>query len=86
MISKSQYETLKENYLSKNRSLHSLYVEINKEKTVPKQIFFKLINQIRQEEGLSEYYTKKEKRKSNIITHLDKSPNCQFNKFIINVY
>ena len=75
MISKSQYETLKENYLSKNRSLHSLYVEINKEKTVPKQIFFKLINQIRQEEGLSEYYTKKEKRKSNIITHLDKSPN-----------
>jgi hypothetical protein len=76
MISKSQYETLKENYLSKNRSLHSLYVEINKEKTVPKQIFFKLINQIRQEEGLSEYYTKKEKRKSDIITHLDKSPNC----------
>ena len=76
MISKSQYETLKENYLSKNRSLHSLYVEINKEKTVPKQIFFKLINQIRQEEGLSEYYTKKEKRISDIITHLDKSPNC----------
>lgn len=76
MISKTQYETLKENYLSKNRSLHSLYVEINKEKTVPKQIFFKLINQIRQEEGLSEYYTKKEKRKSDIITHLDKSPNC----------
>ncbi|MBR3156660.1 MAG: hypothetical protein IKF13_07580 [Methanobrevibacter sp.] len=76
MISKTQYETLKENYLSKNRSLHSLYVEINKEKTVPKQIFFKLINQIRQEEGLSEYYTKKEKRKSDIITHPDKSPNC----------
>lgn len=76
MISKSQYETLKENYLSKNRSMHSLYVELNKEKTVPKQIFFKMINQIRQEEGLSEYYTKKEKRKSNIITHLDKSPNC----------
>ena len=76
MISKNQYETLKENYLSKNRSMHSLYVELNKEKTVPKQIFFKLINQIRQEEGLSEYYTKKEKRKSNIITHLDKSPKC----------
>ena len=76
MISKSQYETLKENYLSKNRSLHSLYVEINKDKTVPKPLFFKLINQIRQEEGLSEYYTKKEKRKSDIITHLDKSPNC----------
>ncbi len=76
MISKSQYETLKENYLAKNRSLHSLYVEINKEETVPKPLFFKLINQIRQEEGLSEYYTKKEKRKSEIITHLDKSPNC----------
>ena len=76
MISKSQYETLKENYLSKNRSMHSLYVELNKEKTVPKQIFFKMINQIRQEEGLSEYYTKKEKRKSDIITQLDKSPNC----------
>jgi hypothetical protein len=76
MISKSQYETLKENYLTKNRSMHSLYVELNKEKTVPKQIFFKIINQIRQEEGLNAYYTKKEKRKSNIITHLDKSPNC----------
>ena len=61
MISKSQYETLKENYLSKNRSMHSLYVELNKEKTVPKQIFFKMINQIRQEEGLNAYYTKKEK-------------------------
>ncbi len=76
MISKSQYQTLKENYLTKNRSMHSLYVEINKENTVPKQIFFKMINQIRQEEGLSEYYTKKEKRKSDIITHLDKSPKC----------
>ena len=76
MISKSQYQTLKESYLTKNRSMHSLYVELNKEKTVPKQIFFKMINQIRQEEGLNAYYTKKEKRKSNIITHLDKSPNC----------
>ncbi len=76
MISKNQYETLKENYLTKNRSMHSLYVELNKEIAVPKQIFFKLINQIRQEEGLNDYYTKKEKRKSNIITHLDKSPKC----------
>ena len=56
--------------------MHSLYIELNKEKQVPKQIFFKLINQIRQEEGLSEYYTKKEKRKSDIITHSDKSPKC----------
>ena len=76
MISKSQYETLKENYLTKNRTMHSLYVELNKENTVPKQVFFKIINQIRQEEGLTEYYTRKEKRKSNIITHLDKSPKC----------
>lgn len=76
MISKSQYETLKENYLTKNRTMHSLYVELNKENTVPKQVFFKMINQIRQEEGLTEYYTRKEKRKSNIITHLDKSPKC----------
>lgn len=74
MISKTQYNMLKENYLTKNRNLHSLYVELNKEKTVPKQVFFKLINQIRQEEGLNEFYTKKEKRKSNIIIHLDKSP------------
>jgi len=76
MISKSQYENLKENYLTKNRSMHSLYVELNKEKEVPKQVFFNLINQIRQEEGLNNFYTKKEKRKSNIITHLDKSPKC----------
>jgi hypothetical protein len=76
MINKRQYNTLKENYLTKNRSMHSLYIELNKEKQVPKQIFFKLINQIRQEEGLSEYYTKKEKRKSDVITHSDKSPKC----------
>ena len=76
MITQSQYQTLKENYLTKNRTMHSLYVDLNKEKPVPKQLFFKLINQIRQEEGLKEYYTKKEKRKSNVITHLDKSPKC----------
>ena len=76
MINKTQYKTLKENYLSKNRNMYSLYVELNKEITVSKQVFFKLINQIRQEEGLNEFYTKKEKRKSNIITHLDKSPKC----------
>ena len=76
MITKSQYESLKENYLTKNRSMHSLYVELNKECNVPKQVFFKLINQIRQEEGLNEYYTKREKRKSDVITHWDKSPKC----------
>ena len=76
MITQSQYKTLKENYLNKNRSMHSLYVELNKEKEVSKHTFFNLINQIRQEEGLSKFYTKKEKRKSNVITHLDKSPKC----------
>ena len=74
MISKTPYNMLKENYLTKNRNLHSLYIELNKEKTIIKQVFFKLINQIRQEDGLNEFYTKKEKRKSNIIIHLDKSP------------
>ncbi|MBO6123111.1 MAG: hypothetical protein J6P09_04650 [Methanobrevibacter sp.] len=76
MIPKTQYEILKENYLTKNRTMHSLYVELNKEVFVPKQVFFRLINQIRQEEGLKEFYTKKEKRKSDIITHPDKSPKC----------
>ncbi len=76
MINKTQYKTLKENYLTKNRNMHSLYVELNKETTVTKQVFFRLINQIRQEEGLNEFYIKKEKRKSDIITHLDKSPKC----------
>ncbi len=76
MITKDQYNSLKENYLTKNRSMHSLYVELNKEKTVPKPMFFKLINQIRKEEGLGEYYIKKEKRRSDIITHFDKSPRC----------
>lgn len=76
MINKTQYKTLKENYLTKNRNMHSLYVELNKETTVTKQVFFRLINQIRQEEGLNEFYIKKEKIKSDIITHLDKSPKC----------
>ena len=56
MISKNQYNALKENYLTKNRTLHSLYIELNKETTISKQVFFKLINQIRHEEGLSAYY------------------------------
>lgn len=76
MISKTQYKKLKENYLTKNRSMHSLYVELNKENNIPKPTFFRLINQIRQEEGLNKYYTKKEKRKNSVITHLDKSPKC----------
>ena len=42
--------------------MHSLYMEINKENTIDKQLFFKLINKIRKEEGLSDFYTPKSKR------------------------
>ena len=75
-VTKSQYDELKNSYLTKNRAMHSLYTEINKENKVDKQLFFKLINKIRQEEGLNDYYTiKKEKKKNDIIENLDKSPN-----------
>ena len=74
-ITKRQYENLKNSYLCKNRSLYSLYVEINKENNVNKHLFFQLINHIRQEEGLNHYYTKKQKKGNKIIDHLDKSPN-----------
>ncbi|WP_432644598.1 hypothetical protein [Methanobrevibacter sp.] len=75
-VTKSQYDELKNSYLTKNRTMHSLYTEINKENKVDKQLFFKLINKIRQEEGLNDYYTiKKEKKKNDIIENLDKSPN-----------
>lgn len=74
-ISQAEYENLKNQYLEKNRSMHSLYIELNRENQIPKQLFFKLINKIRQEEGLSEYYTsKKQKKKNNIIDHQDKAP------------
>ena len=74
-IRKSQYEKLKRNYLTKNRNMHSLYLELNSETPVDKQLFFRLINRIRMEEGLSEYYTpKKQKKKRNIIKNPDKSP------------
>lgn len=55
-ISKSHYDALKENYLAKNRTLFSLYVELNSEIEVSKHLFFKLINRIRKEEGLKNYY------------------------------
>lgn len=55
-ISKSQYEALKENYLSKNKTMFALYVELNKEIEVSKHLFFQLINKIRQEEGLNPIY------------------------------
>ena len=61
-ISKTQYNDLKDSYLSKTRSMHSLYVELNKDADINKQLFFRLINKIRQEEGLSDFYTTKTKR------------------------
>ena len=75
-ITKKQYDKLKNSYLTKNRNMHSLYLELNKETPVDRELFFRLINRIRIEEGLSEYYTpKKQKKKRNIIKNLDKSPN-----------
>ena len=55
-ITKSQYEALKENYLSKNKTMFSLYVELNNEIEVSRPQFFQLINKIRQEEGLNNFY------------------------------
>ena len=76
-ITKTQYDDLKSKYLSKNRTLHSLYIQANEENNMNKQLFFKVINKIRQEEGLNDYYVnKKQKRRNNIIKNLDKSPNC----------
>ena len=74
-VTKAQYENLKKSYLCKNRSLYSLYVELNHENNVNKHLFFQLINHIRQEEGLDHYYTKKQKKRNNVIVNLDKSPN-----------
>lgn len=75
-ITKSQYDRLKEKYMTKNRNMHSLYLEMNKETPVDRELFFRLINRIRIEEGLSEYYTpKKGKKKRSIIKNPDKSPN-----------
>ncbi|WP_405277000.1 hypothetical protein [Methanobrevibacter sp.] len=55
-ITKSQYDALKESYLAKNRTMYSLYVELNNEIEVSKHLFFQLINKIRREEGLNHYY------------------------------
>ena len=66
-VTKTQYDKLKNSYIAKNRTLHSLYVEINEETPVNQQLFFKLINKIRQEEGLSDYYTIDKKKKREAI-------------------
>lgn len=64
-ISKSQYESLKKTYLHKNRCMFSLYKELNSKTEIDKQIFFRLINKIRKEEGYGPYYyTTKEKKKN----------------------
>ncbi len=75
-ITKTQYDELKNSYLEKNRNLHSLYSQMNRENTINRQLFFSLINKIRKEEGLNQYYIGgKQKRKNSIIENLDKSPN-----------
>lgn len=75
-ITKSQYNELKDSYLAKNRTMHSLYIELNQKTKVDRPLFYSLINKIRIEEGLSEYYIpKKVKNKKKIINHSDKSPN-----------
>ncbi len=67
-ISKSQYERLKKTYLHKNRCMYSLYRDINKEIPIDKQIFFRIINKIREEEGYAPfYYSNKENKKKRDI-------------------
>ena len=74
-ITRSEYEYLKNSYLNKNRSMHTLYIEINQKTKVDRHLFFNLINKIRLEEGIGEYYpSKKVKNKNKIIKHSDKSP------------
>lgn len=55
-ISKKQYDELKRTYLHKNRCMYSLYCELNSKTKIDKQIFFRIINKIRKEEGLSPFY------------------------------
>lgn len=55
-ITQSQYETLKCRYLTKNRTMYSLYMELNEDVEIKRHVFFQLINKIRNEEGLKPYY------------------------------
>lgn len=74
-ISKAQYEMLKKTYMHKNRCMYSLYRELNNETQIDKQIFFRIINKIREEEGLKPfYYSKKKNKKGNI----NKYPTYQY--------
>ena len=75
-IKRSDYEKLKEIYLTKNKSMHSLYVEFNKKHMINKRLFFELINKMRVEEGYPKFIpAKKTKRKNNKFSYLDKHPN-----------
>lgn len=64
-LTKSQYESIKKSYLHKNRCMFSLYREINETAKIEKRIFFKIINQIRIEEGYNPYYYSNQKKKNN---------------------
>ena len=55
-IKRAHYNSLKESYLTKNRTMFSLYVELNDKIEVSRHQFFQLINKIRQEEGLTPHY------------------------------
>ena len=70
-IKRSEYEQLKSNYLTKSRSLRSLYVKYNRKNTIDKVLFMKLINKIRIEEGYLEYKTRRKSiKKYNKYRHL----------------
>lgn len=70
-IKRSEYEQLKKDYLTKNRSLRSLYVKLNRKHYVDKPLFIKLINKIRIEEGYPEYKPgKKSMKKFSKYSHL----------------
>lgn len=84
-IKKSEYEKLKEIYLTKNRHLRSLYTDFNKENQIKKRTFFALINKIRIEEGYPPVSrAKKTKRKNNEFSYLDKHPNSYKGKSFLN--
>ena len=72
-IKRSEYEQLKSDYLTKSRSLRSLYVKYNRKNTIDKVLFMKLINKIRIEEGYPEYKPgRKSIKKYNRYSHLKK--------------
>lgn len=72
-IKRSEYEQLKKDYLTKSRSLRSLYVKLNRKNYVDKTLFMKLINKIRTEEGYPEYKPgRKAIKKYNKYSHLKK--------------